>query len=170
MVIFPDKKGVFNSYFLAWRSAYAGRAALTRFFKSFLVILLVGGARLAWAQEAGVVKALDCWVFEEKNFYKTHHIRCIRDLSHLPALDNATAPANVITYEQIHRLLHQGSIEALDRYVQENIRMLKVGDMWSIRIYSYPSPWSWDEELPQQLVRSALCPKGYTCPVFIRRD
>lgn len=135
-----------------------------------MLLMLAGWASPARAQEEGKLLALDCWIFEEGDKFKTHHIRCIRDRSHFPVEENSAAPPNVVAYERLHQLLHQGSTEALDRYVRENISVLSNGDMRTIRIFTYPAPWSWNEEFPQKLVRAVLCPKGQSCPVFIRRD
>jgi hypothetical protein len=39
--------------------------------------------------------------------------------------------------------------------------------VWNIRIFSYPYEWSWAEGLPQQLVRSVLCPRDVSCTVNV---
>lgn len=159
-----------NSVSSSFRFGKREAAALFALFGKIILVVVLGFANPVGAQEAGGILALDCWIFEDEDKFKTNHIRCIRDRSHLPSLEDTEAPVNVVAHDQLHRLLHQGNSKQLDRFVKENIRMLNADDMWTIRIFTYPAPWSWREEMPQKLVKAALCPKGEQCSVFIRRD
>ncbi|BAL24400.1 hypothetical protein [Azoarcus sp. KH32C] len=112
--------------------------------------------------------AFDCWISAEQRDAPIHYIACIRDRGDEPPIDETVDPPELIALDEAHRLLHEGRLEDLDRFVSQHAPALSNGKMWKIRIFSYPTEWSWDEERPQLLVRM-LCPEGYDCPVFIRR-
>lgn len=132
---------------------------------SFLVLC----SKLVWAVEQPPSVGFDCWISAESRF-STYYIRCIHDRDLLPP---AGAPQDVEadqTFGEIQRVLHAGgSTDELDQLVRTNARAVQRGFFTSIRIFSYPSEWSWEEEQPQLLVQT-LCPEGSVCRVFVRPD
>lgn len=112
--------------------------------------------------------AFDCWISTDSRYSSTHHIACIRDRDDLEPADDALDPPEAIALDLIHWMLHGSAVSELERYVWDNADLLPKEDLQKIRIYSYPSPWAWDEGRPQMLVQM-LCPAGYECPVFFRR-
>jgi hypothetical protein len=112
--------------------------------------------------------AFDCWVTTDDPLATTHYIVCIPDRDDLPPVDDAIDPPEIIALDRVHELLHSGTLGDLDRYAWDNMELLKNAGLRRIRIFSYPSTWSWDEESPHLLVQM-LCPDGYVCPVYIRR-
>lgn len=137
------------------------------FLRVALALLLA--VPVARAQDAtSATKAFDCWISVLDSYYQAHYILCIEDRSALPPLDAVAAAPNQLVLDEIHRLVHEGTHDELDIYVAMNAPLLEPADLWRIRILSYPSEYSWEEERPQMLVRM-LCPAGSDCPVFFRR-
>ncbi len=132
-----------------------------------IALMLLAGAAIAQDSQTPTM-AFDCWITTGRQQATTHYLVCIVDRDGLPPADEALDPPELIALDTVHRLLHQGELAELDRYVRDNAGVLAPGDLRRIRLFSYPSSWSWDEERPQLLVRM-LCPDGYHCPVFIRR-
>ncbi len=112
-------------------------------------------------------KGFDCWISVLDSYYQAHYILCIEDRSVLPPLDASTAAPNQRALDEIHRLVHEGTHEELDTYVAINTPLLESADLWHIRILSYPTESSWEEERPQTLARM-LCAAD-DCPIFFRR-
>ncbi|WP_332671818.1 hypothetical protein [Aromatoleum sp.] len=110
----------------------------------------------------------DCWISVLDSYYQAHYILCIVDRSASPPLDASTAAPNQLVLDELHRLVHEGTHAELDMYVAMNAPLLEPAALWRIRILSYPSEYSWEEERPQMLART-LCPEGSDCPVFFRR-
>ena len=135
-------------------------------------IALTIAAIHAWALEVAPVKALECWIAPENDRFLSEYIRCLhREPSEAPQQVAATDPdPEEALLEQLRQLLHRGRLETIDSFFKNHIEGLKLGKIASVRLGVYPSPWSWDEEMPHQLVRALLCPKGYSCPVSIRRN
>lgn len=124
---------------------------------------------IARAQDATPsTNGFDCWISVLDSYYQAHYILCIEDRSASPPLDISTAGPNQLVLDEIHRLVHEGTHEELDMYVAMNAPLLEPGSLWRIRILSYPSEYSWEEERPQMLARM-LCAQGSDCPIFFRR-
>lgn len=107
----------------------------------------------------------DCWVGVDGRPDDTHYIRCIAD---------PDVPSNGPTDERLdaamallHRELHTGSSATSERVFKANIEHLS--GVWNIRIHSYPSDWSWQDGMPERLVRNVLCPRQARCAVMIRK-
>jgi hypothetical protein len=131
--------------------------------------LLFLSSKLVWAVEQPPSVGFDCWISAESRF-TTYFIRCIHDRNLLPAATTNEDPEVDRTFGEIQRLLHSGgSTDELDRLVRTNARKVQRGFFTSIRIFSYPSEWSWEEQQPQLLVQT-LCPEGSVCRVFVRPD
>lgn len=133
-----------------------------------LTLLLAMPAVPHAQQEARPVLAFDCWISSEDAYAPIHYIACIEDRGDAPAADDALDSPETVVLDTIHRLLHSGTGSELAQYVGANAATLRNGEIRKIRIFTYPSAWSWDDERPQLLVR-LLCPDGYDCPVFFRR-
>lgn len=134
-----------------------------------VVLALLLAIPVAQAQDpTPSTKGFDCWISVLDSYYQAHYILCIEDRSALTPLDVSTAAPNQLVLDEIHRLVHEGTHEELDMYVAINAPLLEPADLWRIRILSYPSEYSWEEERPQTLARM-LCAEGYDCPIFFRR-
>ena len=108
----------------------------------------------------------DCWIGLEGGHLQVNYIRCIadRDLPH-PELANQRLDAFL---DDLHNELHQKSGADAERLYKSNLSLIRESaSVWSIRIVSYPYEWSWQEGLPQQLVRAVLCPKDNPCTVKV---
>lgn len=110
----------------------------------------------------------ECWVGKDGPPYYAHYIRCIVDR------DDALAPQDGdrqgAMMDALHRELHNGTGAAVEKKFSENIESIKeVGGVWNIRIHSYPADWSWNDGMPERLVRSVLCPKDQVCSVVVRK-
>jgi len=137
--------------------------------RQILLPLFLGMLPAAHAQESPrPTLPFDCWISADDTYAPSPYIACIRDRDGLPPPDETIEAPEVVALATIHRLLHEGNEIELDRYVRANAAALRNGEIRKIRLFSYPSPWSWDEQRPQLLV-GTLCPEGYDCPVFIRR-
>lgn len=130
------------------------------------VVFLSLSAPETQAQTAPETKVLawDCWIGTEE----TVKIRCIRDRDNLPPSDTDDDLESALL-EHIHSRIHSGQTSELDRFVQQNAHVFRETSIWTIIIHSLPYDSSWLEQRPQRLVRAALCPQGYECPVLLRR-
>jgi hypothetical protein len=133
---------------------------------TFAMLLL--SAPLTRAIESQSVVGFDCWISPETKFI-TYYIRCIADRDLPPFDPSPETPEQAHALDTIHRVLHDdGPTEELDRLLAMNGGLIRQ-KVAAIRIYSYPSEWSWQEENPQALARM-LCPEGSVCSVFVRRN
>ena len=110
----------------------------------------------------------DCWVGIDVNRFATNYIRCMadRDLpyQHLPD------PKSDAVMDILHTELHGRSGADAERLYKANIELIRESrSVWNIVIHSYPYEWSWQEGLPEQLVRAVLCPRDGTCRVLVTR-
>jgi hypothetical protein len=107
----------------------------------------------------------DCWVGADGKPYYTHYIRCIADLdiAHNGTTEERLDDAMAL----LHREVHGGSSATSERIFKANIEHLS--GVWNIRIHSYPSDWSWQDGMPERLVRNVLCPQQGRCSVLIRK-
>ena len=134
-----------------------------------IVLCLLLATPPAWAQDATPPPVgLDCWIAVQDAYYQTHYIFCIKDRTGLQSADPALDGLNELILDEVHYLVHEGSRDELERFVEANAPLLESGNLWRIRILSYPPEWSWQEERPQMLAEM-LCPDNYGCPVFFRR-
>lgn len=131
--------------------------------------MLLFGAGVASAQTTASTSpliGLDCWVGQDGPPYHTNFIRCMvdRDLPHPELVDQ-----RLDTFlEDLHKELHEKSGADAERMYKANVQLVRESQsIWNIRIISYPYEWSWTEGRPQQLVRSVLCPRDYTCLVTV---
>ncbi|MCK9283614.1 MAG: hypothetical protein M0P39_04960 [Rhodocyclaceae bacterium] len=137
----------------------------------FIVCGLLGAVGMAFGQTAAMFfpgPGFDCWIGSDGSPYYTHYIRCMadRDIPHEPVTENRVESL----MESLHQELHGGSGASTERLFKSNIELVKEGGgIWNIRIHSYPADWSWNERMPEQLVRSVLCPSDAACPVMIRK-
>ena len=111
----------------------------------------------------------DCWIGDSGSSMQTRFIRCMvdRDLASFEVSDTQTEAA----MQLLHREFHARSGAAAENMFKANIDVIRSSpSVWSIRIFSYPSDWSWQEGTPERLVRAVLCPSVGTCSVTIRKD
>lgn len=111
----------------------------------------------------------DCWVSsEDRRGVISYLIRCIHDRPLVdPALLVGGSVEGLLDY--VHQMIHARQFVALDRDLESGLRESLAGYLWSIRIHQYPYDESWDAELPQRLVRAALCTETEACPVAVFR-
>lgn len=131
------------------------------------LLLATGPARSQTAEVTRPDIGFDCWIGGEGTQIYTHYIRCIadRDLAHPESID----PQSDAVLNLLHRELHQRSGSDAEKAFKANIELVReAGSVWSIRIYSYPSDSSWQEGMPERLVRAVLCPRQAHCAVMIR--
>lgn len=139
-----------------------------------LACLIAGGLVCAAGMACGQTvpgaasgAGFDCWVgYDGKPDY-THYIRCIadRDIPSPPAPDSRSEAF----LELLHQELHRGGGSSAEKIFKSNIEVVRESRaVWNIRIYSYPTEWSWKEGMPERLVRAVLCPRETTCSVLIR--
>lgn len=129
--------------------------------------MAAGIARAQTTEETPSGVGFDCWVGADERPFLTHYIRCIadRDLPH-PELIN---PRSEALLDLLHRELHQHSGADAEKALKANLELVReTRSVWNIKIYSYPSDWSWREGTPERLVRAVLCPKDMPCAVMIR--
>lgn len=128
-------------------------------------------AGLAIAQTPAAVSpnaGFDCWVGHDGKPFYTAYIRCIADRDVAPDVPLNTPIDSLV--ELLHRELHEGSSRGAEKAFNANVELIReAGGVWSICIHAYPSDWSWDEGMPERLVRGVLCPQEGPCPVMIRR-
>lgn len=164
----PTRGGV-HVYFLRHacrRPAYdfAMRYACAILFGLLLAVGLVRG-QTAEVTQSGI--GFDCWIGVDGTQIHTHYIRCIakQDLAHPESID----PQSDAVLNLLHRELHQRSGADAEKAFKANIqRVRETGSVWNIPIYSYPSDSSWQEGMPERLVRAVLCPRQGHCAVTIR--
>ncbi|MCM2307627.1 MAG: hypothetical protein NDI91_09215 [Sulfuritalea sp.] len=131
------------------------------------LLLATGPVRSQTAEVTRPDIGFDCWIGGEGTQIYTHYIRCIadRDLAHPESID----PQSDAVLNLLHRELHQRSGSDAEKAFKANIELVReAGSVWSIRIYSYPSDSSWQEGMPERLVRAVLCPRQAHCAVMIR--
>jgi hypothetical protein len=138
-----------------------------------MLLLALGlGVATAFAQTTDATlttTGFDCWIGDNGSTLQTRFIRCMgdRDLPHLE-LGNPQTEAAI---QLLHQEFHAKSGAAAEKMFKANIEVLRMSpSVWSIRIFSYPSDWSWREGTPEKLVRAVLCPSTGTCTVTIRKD
>lgn len=136
---------------------------------AFVMLSAVALAFGQTAEESSTTTGFDCWIGSNGPPYETRFIRCMadRDLPHIK-LSNAQS-------EEVMHLLHQEfhgkSGAAAETMFKANIELIRMSpSVWNIRIFSYPSDWSWQEGMPERLVRSVLCPSTGICSVVVRKD
>lgn len=136
----------------------------------WLVALSLGAATaVAQTTDATTTTGFDCWIGDNGSNLQTRFIRCMvdRDLPHVE-LSNPQTEAAV---HLLHQEFHGKSGAAAERMFKANIEVLRMSpSVWSIRIFSYPSDWSWQEGTPEKLVRAVLCPSIGVCTVVMRKD
>lgn len=111
----------------------------------------------------------DCWIGDNGSALQTRFIRCMvdRDLAHVEVSITRTEEA----MQLLHQEFHGKSGAAAEKMFKANIDVIRMSPLvWSIRIFSYPADWSWQEGTPERLVRAVLCPGVGTCTVMIRKD
>jgi hypothetical protein len=156
--------------FFQWSAPYWTEDPMTTSrIRQVVLPILLGMVPVVHAQEPPrPTLPLDCWISADDKYGTMPFIACIRDRGERPPADDAFDAPEVVALDTIHRLLHDGAKAELDRYVRANAAALQNGEIRRIRLFSYPSQWSWDEERPQFLA-GILCPDGYDCPIFFRR-
>ncbi|MBI3093763.1 MAG: hypothetical protein HYY97_02735 [Rhodocyclales bacterium] len=130
------------------------------------VLLAIGPARAQTAEVTQSDIGFDCWIGGEGTQIYTHYIRCIadRDLAHPELID----PQSEAVLKLLHSELHRSGADA-EKAFKANIQLVReAGAVWHIRIYSYPSDSSWQEGMPERLVRAVLCPRQVHCAVTLR--
>lgn len=131
-----------------------------------LLATLAGSPGFAQTMAEPAQMGLDCWIGLEGGASQINYIRCIvdRDLPH-PELANQRLDAFL---ESLHNELHGKSGADAERMYKANLSLTREArSVWSIRIVSYPYEWSWEEGLPQKLVRAVLCPADISCRVIV---
>ena len=131
------------------------------------LLLAAGPVRSQTAEVTQSDIGFDCWIGGEGKQIYTHYIRCIadRDLPHPESID----PQSDAVLNLLHNELHQRSGADAEKAFKANIqRVRETGSVWNIPIYSYPSDSSWQEGMPERLVRAVLCPRQGHCAVTIR--
>lgn len=131
---------------------------------------LVAGLALAQTPvESPLNAGFDCWIGNDGRPFYTAYIRCLADRDIVPALPTHT-PLSIVLDRLHHDLHHDGSSKKVEATFNANIELLKgAAGVWNIVIQSYPSDWSWEEEMPARLVRGVLCPDVEHCPILIRK-
>jgi hypothetical protein len=126
--------------------------------RHWVFCILLSGLLSATPQVAKANTAPDweCWI----GTLLPVRIYCIR-----PPMDGGTGPLNYI-----HERLSRGEVQDLEKYVRQNRSLLEPGSVWSIRIISYPSVVSFEENRPVLLVRDLLCPQNPGCLVMVNPD
>jgi len=110
----------------------------------------------------------DCWIGNDGKPFYTNYIRCIADRDIPPEQESDNPSSHLL--DALHRELHSGTGGATEREFNAHAELVREGGgVFSIRIHSYPSDWSWEEGMPERLVRAVLCKGDLTCLVMIRR-
>lgn len=140
--------------------------------RSIVFLAMFAATAVAFGQTTEATSAttgFDCWIGSNGPPLQTRFIRCMtdRDLPHVK-LSNAQT-------EEVMSLLHQefhgNSGAAAEKMFKANIELIRMSpSVWNIRIFSYPSDWSWQEGTPEKLVRAVLCSSMNACTVLIRKD
>lgn len=121
------------------------------------------------AEETSTTTGFDCWIGSNGPPFNTKFIRCMadRDLQHV-ALTNTQSEEAM---QMLHQELHTKSGAAAEKMFKANIELIRMSaSVWNIRIFAYPSDWSWREGTPERLVRATLCPRSGACTITIRKD
>jgi hypothetical protein len=139
-----------------------------KIFCGFALCLLFISATDVLAHDADGL-AFDCWVGNAGGKNTTHYLRCItdRDLSPSGLIQVAARFDSLV--DEIHHQLHMGAAGAAEKVYRARAEATRNSGVWSILLYSYPSEWSWNEGLPERLVKNALCPGDPQCSVVIFR-
>lgn len=109
----------------------------------------------------------DFWVGHDGKPFCIAYTRCFadRDVPDVPI----NTPIDSLV-ELLHREFHEGSSRGAEKAFNANVELIReAGGVSSIRIHAYPSDWSWQEGMPERLVRGVLCPRKWLCPVMVRR-
>lgn len=136
------------------------------------LVALLFAAATAFGQTTATsftTTGFDCWIGDNGPTLQTRFIRCMvdRDLASFQVSDTQTEAA----MQLLHQEFHAKSGAAAEKMFKANIDVIRISpSVWSIRIFSYPSDWSWQEGTPERLVRAVLCPSTGTCSVVLRRD
>jgi hypothetical protein len=110
----------------------------------------------------------DCWIGTGEGPLLTPYIRCIADRD-LPSAALPDPPSEAFL-ESLHQELHRGAGATVEKMYKTNIQLVRESRaVWHIRIHSYPTDSSWQENMPERLVRALLCPTEGKCTVFIRK-
>ena len=146
------------------------RIRLWKFISGALALLLLGTFQ-AFAQideDPPPHTGYDCWIGNGGKPFYTNYIRCIADRDIPPEQEPDNPSSHLL--DALHRELHSGTGVATEREFNAHAELEKEdGGVFSIRIHSYPSDWSWEEGMPERLVRAVLCKGDLTCLVMIRR-
>lgn len=140
--------------------------------RSIGVFAMLSVAATAFGQtteETSTTTGFDCWIGSNGPPLHTRFIRCMtdRDLPHAK-LSNTQTEA---VMQLLHQEFHGKSGAAAETMFKANIELIRLSpSVWNIRIFSYPSEWSWQEGTPERLVRAVLCPSEGSCTVMIRKD
>ncbi len=121
------------------------------------------------AEETSTTTGFDCWIGSNGPPLHTRFIRCMtdRDLPYVKLSNTQTEEVMNL----LHQEFHSKSGAAAENMFKANIELIRTSpSVWNIRIFSYPSDWSWLEGTPERLVRAVLCPSAGTCTVVIRKD
>lgn len=136
---------------------------------AFFSLLSTSG--LAFAQTPESISpeiGFDCWIGTGPGPLLTPYIRCIADRD-LPYAALPDPPSDALL-ESLHQELHRGSGTTVEKIFKTNIKLVRESRaVWNIRIYDYPTDSSWQENMPERLVRALLCPKEGKCAVFFRK-
>lgn len=144
-----------------------------RLLRSFGVfVMLTAAAAIAVGQtteETFAATGFDCWIGSSGPPLHTRFIRCMTDRD-LPHADLGNTQTDEVM-DMLHREFHSRSGAAAETMFKANIDLIRMSrSVWSIRIFSYPYDWSWQEGTPERLVRAVLCPSEGSCTVMIRKD
>lgn len=111
----------------------------------------------------------DCWIGSNGPPLQTRFIRCMTDRD-LPHVELGNTQIEEVMH-LLHQEFHGKSGAAAEAMFKANIELIRMSpSVWNIRIFSYPSDWSWQEGTPERLVRAVLCPREGNCTVIIRKD
>lgn len=133
---------------------------------TFLVLALFSAGSCAFAQApTDPLKnaRFDCWVADDGPPDYTYFIRCITDRDVIPTTE-PVSPFDLIL-NQLHHELHSGSSASVESTFKSNLTLINASaGVWNIPIYTSPPVWSWNEGMPEWLVKSVLCPDvGNAC-------
>ena len=136
---------------------------------AFVMLFATATALAQTTVEATSTTGFDCWIGSNGPPLHTRFIRCMtdRDLPHVELSNTQTEELMHL----LHQEFHSKSGAAAERMFKANIELIRMSpSVWNIRIFSYPSDWSWQEGTPERLVRAVLCPSEGICMVMIRKD
>lgn len=140
--------------------------------RSIGVLVMLSAAAVAFGQtteETTTTTGFDCWVGSSGPPYDMRFIRCMTDRD-LPYVKLSNAQTEEVM-GLLHQEFHGKSGAAAEKMFKANIELIRMSpSVWNIRIFSYPSDWSWQEGTPEKLVRATLCSSMSACTVMIRKD